>query len=1231
MKLSGLMAFKAALTLLGLVGVSECSLTTIEPCPSATRLSHAPITVSTQYQPVSTCNPTTACARGHCWTSYSFTTYPYVSTVVPCAWNGTTTQMTTVTDIHQPFRASEYREILTQVTAVPSTPEHHVFWLHWFGRQHRTTTQTTLYETVTRRAVAPFNEVGPLAIPGFDGSGLCHKCVGGDGSHAQLLAVMECRFGTNLSGKKYRQCAEWDEIWVEEPPTSTVVEAICSSAGTIPKAGVYTWTFPQVAPPITTITTTTVTVTVNGRPSITVQPSVRVIPGQSWNAHVTRSFSGPTTFRFEVQVTKVIVLNIPFVTRSAGTPCSVSVPTQTGGNGGQNQGSDWWPLPGGDGWIHTSKGSQAWQDWNPTSPPGGSSTTSRPQTSTTSSTTSPGTSSPTGPSTSSSDDGGAIGSSSSGSTATSTSSSADTATSNASSSSSSAATSASTTSTASVTPSGAGFYLQVSGTPVTAALRARQTVVGYLGFDNFNNGIVVDDLSSAALVFQGSDGTTFFSNDRFLGTASRITSLVQRFLDFPSGFAIWDILGNFAQLRDTAGFCFNNGFVFAYLESDLCENPIVLVPTNPSTSTTTAATSTDAGTASTSITSTTEVSATTTATESSSITPTSSSSPSSSTGSDGSSESSVSAASSTLTSVTSTETSESTPTGTSTGASTDISTGGSTASSTEGSTESSSTSSTEGSSTESSTASSTEGSNTSSTEASTASSTESSTASSTEDSSASSTEGSATSSAETSTASSTEGSTTSSTEASTASSTEDSATSSTEGSGASSTEDSTTSSTEASTGASTGASSSPADSTSSTPLESTTTFVSTTASSTTSSAATTTTSSSPICDLTISVCLNSQLISANSIVTYDCPLLGGLLCSLNDLLSAIPQILGQNPDVGSVLVGDNQVIGLSLTPEQVSAAFDLGELDDGACDLLGGPTSVVLRDPTCPDSPSTSTTSSLSTQTTDLSSTSTPPSETSTSDLSTLSTDTLSSTSSPEESTTTALATTTSELTTLSTTTTTSAAATSTTAAPQCNSQIEFCAALVVPWTVMLQACPNVLGCSDAQMQAFANSFIGQSGVESVAYANNIAYGFSLTTSELQDQLDLLGPINTLCTAIDIFTLQISDATCPATPLPAQQCDVDVAFCLTESLESAGITSGTCSNGILPCLPSQVTDQAIEDCNALGSACQAYGNSLLVPLTASQSVAQIQQSIAAFALNTLCVVGTTVTLSDSSC
>ncbi|EXJ95531.1 hypothetical protein A1O1_00653 [Capronia coronata CBS 617.96] len=171
-------------------------------------------------------------------------------------------------------------------------------------------------------------------------------------------------------------------------------------------------------------------------------------------------------------------------------------------------------------------------------------------------------------------------------------------------------------------------------------------------------------------------------------------------------------------------------------------------------------------------------------------------------------------------------------------------------------------------------------------------------------------------------------------------------------------------------------------------------------------------------------------------------------------------------------------------------------------------------------------------------------------------------------------------------------------------------------------------------LQAFANSFIGQDNVRSVGYGDNTAYGFSLTTSELEDSLGLLGSLNSLCAATGIFELQISDTTCAATALPTQQCDVDVSFCALQSFDTAGITTGTCTYGVLslPCaLTSQVESKALSDCQALDSACQAYGNYLLTPLTASQSVAEIQESIAAYALDNTCLISSTVTLSDASC
>ena len=81
-------------------------------------------------------------------------------------------------------------------------------------------------------------------------------------------------------------------------------------------------------------------------------------------------------------------------------------------------------------------------------------------------------------------------------------------------------------------------------------------------------------------MFRVNDGTSFLSNNRFLGTAIKAASFVQSFLGFPEGFSIWDIVGSLAQLRDTAGFCFENGFVYAYTSDDVCDDPITLVPTS---------------------------------------------------------------------------------------------------------------------------------------------------------------------------------------------------------------------------------------------------------------------------------------------------------------------------------------------------------------------------------------------------------------------------------------------------------------------------------------------------------------------------------------------------------------------------------------------------------------------------------------------------------------------------
>ncbi|KAK5203382.1 hypothetical protein LTR47_009606 [Exophiala xenobiotica] len=612
MKWSDSLAMKAASAVLAAGGVLANPLTTIDPCPSATTISFAPITVTAQFQPVSTCVPTTACVKGKCSTTYPFTTYPYVSTVVPYAWNGTTTQVTTVTDVAQPFRVSEYLETLTQITAAPTPNTHHRAWFK-ANKKESTAESTTVYETVTRRAMAPFNKIGPLPIPGWEGSGLCEEC-----EHSQLLDVIECRSGIN-AGKAYRRCVQWDETLMEMPTQSSTVttQALCSSQGTIPHAGVYTWTFPQNASPVTvTAPPATVTVTVNNRPSISVAPQrVQVIPGQQWNAYVTKSYAGPTTFNFNVYITKVIVLDVPYFTRPASSTRQVSVPTGTS----QNNANNLWPLPEGNPYYANS---QAWDDWYASSSSSvgqsSASTTSTPSASvgpigastsqvsttslsnsvgpigagtTTSSSSASSSIGPIGASTSSST---SIGTSSSttifvgpisaststssiGASASSSSSSSSSASSASSSSSSTSSTTITTSASTPVSTTGTGFILTIEATATVSALRARQTTLQYLAFSN-NRGIAVEDRASAALIFNGNDAS-FVSGGLYLGTqTTEEYTPLERMPSIPSGFRTWSFAGIFARLEGAAGFCLDqDGLISAFTVPQLCDNIISLV------------------------------------------------------------------------------------------------------------------------------------------------------------------------------------------------------------------------------------------------------------------------------------------------------------------------------------------------------------------------------------------------------------------------------------------------------------------------------------------------------------------------------------------------------------------------------------------------------------------------------------------------------------------------------
>src|SRR5665213_1081217 len=85
-------------------------LATVTPCPTGiswpTNIYVPPITVTSQYQPISTCVPTSHCSFGSCTTEYPFSTTLYLSTTIPCAFDGTSSSSTIVT---RPTRPSHYQ------------------------------------------------------------------------------------------------------------------------------------------------------------------------------------------------------------------------------------------------------------------------------------------------------------------------------------------------------------------------------------------------------------------------------------------------------------------------------------------------------------------------------------------------------------------------------------------------------------------------------------------------------------------------------------------------------------------------------------------------------------------------------------------------------------------------------------------------------------------------------------------------------------------------------------------------------------------------------------------------------------------------------------------------------------------------------------------------------------------------------------------------------------------
>ncbi|KAF2003941.1 hypothetical protein P154DRAFT_588528 [Amniculicola lignicola CBS 123094] len=140
-----------------LYGAAPSAYTTIDP-----GYGHALVTVTSQYQPI----PTYVAGKKHGY----FSKYKYVSTVIDDAEG-----KCTITRTKQPVTVYHHKTTYTRTTTynVPGYPVP-------TGGYKNCTTKVwhELYEKVYE---VPYKQLGPSALPGYGGSGLCEKACHGDG------------------------------------------------------------------------------------------------------------------------------------------------------------------------------------------------------------------------------------------------------------------------------------------------------------------------------------------------------------------------------------------------------------------------------------------------------------------------------------------------------------------------------------------------------------------------------------------------------------------------------------------------------------------------------------------------------------------------------------------------------------------------------------------------------------------------------------------------------------------------------------------------------------------------------------------------------------------------------------------------------------------------------------------------------------------------------------------
>ncbi|EKD13640.1 hypothetical protein MBM_08358 [Drepanopeziza brunnea f. sp. 'multigermtubi' MB_m1] len=218
--------------------MSQIPLATVYPCSSCpSSIAPAAITVTSQYQTVSTCTPHTVpnTVSGTPEVEPDCTPYAWLSTVIRNpggSANGDMggSQLSTITRTEQVVQVSYTSTVLTsEYPCATTTPSY-----RRKSYEDTTSCASTKSTTMVVDVSCPFKEIGPLAIEGYPGSGLCTTCAEDkNGVMSQIVTATKCLD---------ESCSTYLETWVLAKPTTTtsVSSALFSSSTFCPTSGTYT-------------------------------------------------------------------------------------------------------------------------------------------------------------------------------------------------------------------------------------------------------------------------------------------------------------------------------------------------------------------------------------------------------------------------------------------------------------------------------------------------------------------------------------------------------------------------------------------------------------------------------------------------------------------------------------------------------------------------------------------------------------------------------------------------------------------------------------------------------------------------------------------------------------------------------------------------------------------------------------------------------------------------------